>query len=43
VIRDLRGDPSWSPTPLEHDPDNVAGVQYVVTLDPTIDPTVVLA
>lgn len=25
------------------DPDNVAGVQYVVTLDPTIDPTVVLA
>ena len=25
------------------DPDNVAGVQYVATLDPTIDPAVVLA
>lgn len=25
------------------DPDNVAGVQYVATLDPTIDPVAVLA
>lgn len=25
------------------DPDNIAGVQYVATLDPTIDPAVVLA
>ena len=25
------------------DPDNVAGVQYVATLDPTIDPSEVLA
>lgn len=25
------------------DPDNVAGVQYVATIDPTIDPAVVLA
>jgi hypothetical protein len=26
VIRDLRGDPSWSPTPLEHDPGVVEWV-----------------
>lgn len=25
------------------DPDNIAGVQYVASLDPTIDPAVVLA